>query len=343
MIPELTFAFAAGTIATANPCGFALLPAYVARQLHDRAGEAGRAGALAHALAVGGVTTAGFLLVFGTIGTAMSLGARWLTGAIPFAALAIGIALVAAGIGLLAGRPLGLRLPVKVRLADGGSGYRATFLFGTAYGLTSLACTLPIFLVVVAGSIPAGPVAGGLMFAAYAAGMGTILTGLAVAAALSRGGLAAGIRRTLPYVDRASALLLIAAGSYVIYYWAVALLGPADTAGAARPIEVGTRLASLAQAWLGSPVGRTLTGLLALGLAALAIWVVAVRFRPGRRRRVGGGIPGADPPESRGPAASHQPAPDRVSRAPMYGDAASESDWFERMLQEEANARREDS
>lgn len=283
MIAELAFAFVAGTVATANPCGFALLPAYVARQLDDRGGDGGTAAAVARALLVGALTTAGFLLVFGTVGTAMSLGARWLTGVIPLVALGIGVALLAAGIGMLTGRSVGVRLPMPVRMKAARSGHRSTVLFGVGYGLASLACTLPIFLVVVAGSIPAGVLAGVLMFAAYAAGMGTILTALAVAAALSQTGVQTTIRRALPYVERVSAVLLIAAGAYVVYYWAVALLGPGNLGGVSQPIEVGSRLSSLAQAWLGSDVGRTVTAVLALGLVALFVWVMSVRLMSSRR------------------------------------------------------------
>ncbi len=43
MISELAFAFMIGSIATVNPCGFALLPAYLARRL-SRDGEEHRQG-----------------------------------------------------------------------------------------------------------------------------------------------------------------------------------------------------------------------------------------------------------------------------------------------------------
>ena len=279
MLPEVAFAFVAGTIATANPCGFALLPAFVSRQLADRQAGAGTAGAIGHALLVGALTTAGFLLVFGTIGTAMSLGARWLTGVIPWAALGIGIVLVAAGIRMLAGRSLGVRVPIAPRLSPTRSGYRSTLLFGVGYGLTSLACTLPIFLVVVAGSIPAGAVAGGLMFASYAAGMGTILTALAVAAALSRVGVQVTLRAALPHVERVSAVLLILAGAYIVAYWVAALGGPSGLGDLSQPVEVGSRLSTLAQAWLASEAGRTTTTILALGLIAVLSLLVLLRLR----------------------------------------------------------------
>jgi len=107
----VSFAFVAGTVATVNPCGFALLPAYLARRVGAEDGTRKSADAVSRALVVGAVTTAGFMLVFGTIGTAIGLGARELTHALPWAGLVIGVALVLAGAAVLAGGHLRLRLP----------------------------------------------------------------------------------------------------------------------------------------------------------------------------------------------------------------------------------------
>lgn len=288
MTGELVFAFVAGSIATANPCGFALLPAFLAGRLQDGAADAGPTRAVARALAVGAVTTVGFLLVFGTIGSGMSLGARWLTGVIPWVALAIGVALVFIGVALLAGRRIPLRLPVRIG-RSGGRAYGSGLLFGVGYGVASLACTLPIFLVVVAGSLNASTLAAPLMFAAYAAGMGTILTALAVAAALSRTGLRSAIRAVLPYVDRVSAVLLILAGAYVVWYWALALFAPNAKRGS-QPIELGSRLSSAAQTWLGGGTGKLVTLLVAAALAALVFWVLVARVRAARRAPASTGL-----------------------------------------------------
>ena len=108
----VTFAFVAGTVATVNPCGFALLPAYLARRIGTEDGAGRAADAVARALLVGAVTTVGFMVVFGTIGTAIGLGARELIHALPWAGLTIGAALMVAGAAVLSGRHFGLRLPV---------------------------------------------------------------------------------------------------------------------------------------------------------------------------------------------------------------------------------------
>ncbi len=282
----LGFAFVAGTVATVNPCGFALLPAYVARRVGADEGSGPSADAVSRALLVGAATTAGFMLVFGTIGTAVGLGARELTRALPWAGLAIGVALVAAGLVVLAGGRLRLRLP-QLRRRLPAAGLRGDLLFGVGYGTASLSCTLPIFLAATGGAVTGSLAASALSFLAYAAGMGTILTALAVAAALSRQGLARALGRLVPYVTRASGALLALAGAYVVYYWAYVLLPGADTRTGGRSlIDRGETLSSRAATWLGSDTGTTVATALLAALAALALVALARRVLwPARRPR----------------------------------------------------------
>ena len=53
----------------------------------------------------------------------------------------------------------------------------------------------------------------------YGAGMALVLTALTVTLALARGGLLAGLRQVLPYVDRVAGAFLVLAGLYLVYYW----------------------------------------------------------------------------------------------------------------------------
>ena len=270
----VSFAFVAGTVATVNPCGFALLPAYLARRIGVDEGTRRSGDAVSRALLVGVVTTAGFMLVFGTIGTSIGLGARELTRALPWAGLVIGVVLVLAGAAVLAGGHLRLRLP-QLRYGSAGGGMRGDVLFGIGYGTASLSCTLPIFLAAT-GSAVTGSLAGSaLSFLAYAAGMGTILTALAVAAALSQQGLARALRRLVPYVNRVSGALLLLAGAYVVYYWAFFLLPGSDTRSSGRSlINQGETLSSRAATWLGSGTGQTVATFVLATIAALAAWAL---------------------------------------------------------------------
>lgn len=307
----VSFAFVAGTVATVNPCGFALLPAYLARRVGAEDGSRRGADAVGRALLVGGVTTAGFMLVFGTIGTAIGLGARELTRTLPWAGLVIGVALVLAGAAVLAGGHLRLRLPQLSRGPRGG--LRGDVLFGIGYGTASLSCTLPIFLAATGGAVTGSLAGSALSFLAYAAGMGTILTALAVAAALSQQGLALALRRLVPYVNRASGALLLLAGAYVVYYWAFFLLPGSDTRTGGRSlIDRGELLSSQVATWLSSSGGQTAAATLLAALGIMAVWALTrPLFRRGPIAPQDPGEPVADPANRPLPSeerSQHEPA-----------------------------------
>jgi cytochrome c-type biogenesis protein len=250
------------------------LPAYLARRLGSGDESKRSSNAVARALVVGGVTTVGFLLVFGTLGTAISAGAREVTGGLPWAGLVIGVLLALAGVVVLAGRRITLRLPrLGTRTSVGG--LPGDLLFGIGYGTASLSCTLPIFLAATGTAVTGSVTASVFSFAAYAVGMGTILTALAVAAALSQKGLALALRRFMPYVNRASGALLLLAGGYVVYYWAFFLLPGSDTRTSGRSvIDRGGQVSSRIATWLGSSTGKTVAAALLAGLGALVVWAL---------------------------------------------------------------------
>ncbi len=283
MTGAFAFAFMAGAIATANPCGFALLPAYFARRLRtDGGGD--KLETVARAFSVGAVTTFGFLVMFGAIGGTVSLGAYWLTGMLPWAGLVIGLVLAALGLVVLTGRHIGLSLPTRAPTLV-RSGLASDFLFGVGYGTASLSCTLPIFLAATGTAITGGLLGSTFSFVAYALGMGTILTTLAVAAALTRGGLAAVIGRALPYIERASGALLFLAGVYVAYFWGYTLLAP-DLPGGGSVIVIGERLSAALRGWLDGTAGRTVIFGLLIVLGCLMAWVI---WRPTSAKAPGRG------------------------------------------------------
>ena len=95
-------------------------------------------------------------------------------------------------------------------------GIRSYFLFGLGYGTASLSCTLPVFLTVVGSSIAvSGILTSAAQFVLYAFGMGGLILALTLSAAFFKTALVGALRRVLPYMQPASALLMLAAGAYV--------------------------------------------------------------------------------------------------------------------------------
>ncbi len=217
------FAFAAGMVASVNPCGFLLLPTYITFQLGSE--ETGfyqtpLARRLLRGLLLGAVATAGFILVSGIVGLLIVAGGQVLIRVFPYAGLVIGGAMIALGIWLLVTHAdLGImaasRLTITPRKDLGN-----VFVFGTVYAAGSLSCTLPIFLVVVGSALATqGFLASFGQFISYALGMGVILILVMVGTALFRGTVLRLVKSAIPYVHRASAMFLIGAGVYLLYYW----------------------------------------------------------------------------------------------------------------------------
>ncbi len=232
------FAFGAGIVAAVNPCGFAMLPAYLSLYLGN--GEAGfekrsSAARVLRALLIGGAVSLGFVLLFGVAGVVVAAGGSAILGAMPWVGMVIGAALVLMGLWMLAGRTLyaGVFERFAGRIGDPRAmSARGFFLFGLAYGLASLSCTLPVFLLVMGGSLAAGSFASGAgQFASYGLGMTSVLLVLTLALALFKGGVISRVRGMVPYVQPISAALLVLAGAYIIFYWWPVLAGGPAPAG----------------------------------------------------------------------------------------------------------------
>lgn len=214
----LSLAFAAGLVAALNPCGFALLPAYLTVVVRGERG--GGWIAVGRAAAATAAMTLGFVTVFGVFGLLTVTVAATVQRYLPYVTIAIGVALVVVGGWLLLGRGLTVTPPAL------GSGRwaptaRITSMlgYGVGYALASLGCTIGPFLAVTGAAFRGAPILGGAMiYLAYAAGFGLLVGVLAVAIALARFALIDRMRRILPYVNRISGALLAIVGLYVAYY-----------------------------------------------------------------------------------------------------------------------------
>ncbi len=225
----LGFVFAAGMVSAVNPCGFVLLPAYLGVFLgeSDASRPLGVAARVRRGVVVGATVTLALVLVFAVVGMLVGSVASLLVGTLPWLGLAVGVALiVTAGYRVAGGAAFGaLPYRISAQLSGGlaaprAAGLRAYFAYGLAYGLASLSCTLPIFLAVLGGSVAADgvvPVLGRL--ATYGLGMGTLIVGVTIAAALFGAAVLRRLRWATRVVQPAGTALLFLAGSYVVYYW----------------------------------------------------------------------------------------------------------------------------
>jgi cytochrome c biogenesis protein CcdA len=158
--------------------------------------------------------------VFGLFGVLTISAASTVQRYLPYGTVVIGVVLIALGVWLLSGReltaltprPLGPRWAPTFRL---GSMYG----YGVSYAIASLSCTIGPFLAVTAAGLRSGSILAGVtIYLAYVAGLTLVVGVLAIAAATASSALADRLRRTLPFVNRISGVLLVLVGLYVAYY-----------------------------------------------------------------------------------------------------------------------------
>lgn len=272
----IALAFVAGLVATLNPCGFAMLPAYLSYFVGisgDDVSES-RAETLRRSLVVGGTISTAFVAVFGFVGLLITAGFRAVTGIVPWLALAIGGAITILGVAMLRGYEPTVALP-KAKRASKGQGLRPIFGFGVSYAIASLSCTLPVFLSVVALQTQrTNLVSGVLTFVVYGVGMSMLLLGVTIAIGLGRRALVARLRRSVRLVNRISGGVLVVAGVYIVWFWTTNLRSGADAlgdSGAFRFVE------SLSQRAFDLVGGNALWW--GLGLALLIGTAAVVAFR----------------------------------------------------------------
>jgi cytochrome c-type biogenesis protein len=276
----LLLAFSAGMVATVNPCGFAMLPAYLAYflGLDDRSGSP-RAGVV-RALAVGLSVSAGFLVVFFLLGVPFAglADSDAFRSRLPWVTTATGLGLAVLGVAMIRGYEPTLRLP-KMSRGTGSRELPTMFVFGVSYAVSSLSCTIPLFLGLVAYSLTGSDATEGIAsFVAYGLGMALVLMALTLAMALARQGLLRGLRRIVPRVNRITGILLVVAGAYVAYFgwYENQVLNRRPAGGPGATLQNWN---DSLRAWI------TTTGAPRIGLLLLAAIVLALLVATGWRSR----------------------------------------------------------
>jgi cytochrome c biogenesis protein CcdA len=293
-------AFAAGLVAALNPCGFAMLPAYLTLVVRNADGgvvvSVGRAVAATCAMALG------FLAVFGTFGLlTVSLAStvqRWT----PYATIFIGVLLVLAGTVLLAGRELTLLLPNRLRRSVSRAPTHqlgSMFGYGVGYAIASLSCTVGPFLAVTgAGVGSASTLIRIWIYVAYTAGFALVIGALAVGAALAGTAVVERLRRILPHANRIGGAVLVIVGLYVAYYGYYEVRLFTDGGNTSDPV-VGAagRLQSAVAGWVYRHGPTPWIVLLAMLVAGAAVWA-----RRGRKAATSGNRPSHEDPATAGDA-----------------------------------------
>ncbi|MGH3615969.1 MAG: cytochrome c biogenesis CcdA family protein [Pseudonocardia sp.] len=274
----IALALVAGAVAAFNPCGFALLPAYLGLLVVEDGGAGSdRGAAMRRAVRFAAGMTGGFVAVFGLVGAVLAPLALSIERYLPIVTVVMGVVLIGLGGWLLVGRHL--RIP---GLAGHGSApTAASWLsqvgYGMSFALASLSCTIAPFLAVTAGSLRAGgPLGVAGAFLAYALGMGIVVLVLALAVAAARTSVVGAMRRAGAVISRGSGALLLVAGTYVAWYGWFEIRVLSGAAMSDPVISAAISVQSAISRWV---IGLGPAGLLSVvaGVAALLVTAALVR------------------------------------------------------------------
>ncbi|MFE6331970.1 cytochrome c biogenesis CcdA family protein [Streptomyces sp. NPDC057798] len=214
----LALALGAGILAAVNPCGFALLPAYLSLLVLGDDSPS-RAVSIRRALTATAAMTAGFVALFGVFGLAVQPVAGQVQEHLPWFTIGFGLLMAIAGAWMLAGRQLPTLAPKIRRAPPVTRSLPSMALFGMAYATASLGCTIAPFLAIVVSAFRSGSTGEGVaLFAAYAGGMGLIVGIASLTVALTRATAVTRLRRIGAFAPRLGGALLLLVGAYVAHY-----------------------------------------------------------------------------------------------------------------------------
>lgn len=273
---DLAFPLSAGVVAAFNPCGFAMLPAYLSYFLGVETGEErSSATSAARGLAVGLTLSAGFVFLFGLVGllTGTVLAEGFIERRLGYATFTFGVLMVPLGVAMLLGFEPKLRLP-RMSRGTGGRGLGSVFAFGVSYAVVSISCTAPIFFGAVVGSFGRVGLLNGLAtFVAYAVGMSLVVMTLTIGIAMARASVAQNMRRVLPFVNRVAGGILVVAGVFLAAYgtWEIRLQRN-PTVGGSPLVDLSNSASARLNQWVAD------VGALRFAVATLVVFVGALTW-----------------------------------------------------------------
>ena len=244
---NFAYSFVLGVLAAVNPCGFVLLPTYLIFFLGTREEpNLSTAERLRRALIVSSGISIGFLAIFFVIGVISRLFTQWIELNAKYASLAIGVVLLVGGARMLTGWTPKFASPQMNGVQS--KTFRATIIYGLAYAVASIGCTIGFLTTAVFGSIALnGFVSGVFSILLYGLGMAMLVTALTVSLAFAKTGLVTVIKSRLNIIQRLGALCVTLTGVYLVFYWWAAISETRSTKFVARIERWQTRVASFLQ------------------------------------------------------------------------------------------------
>ena len=284
---DLAFPLAAGLIAAFNPCGFAMLPAYLAYFLgHELKSPPDGYQGFLNGVKVSVTLSAGFVFVFALVGilTNTVISENSIEERAGYITLPIGIILILLGLAMIRGYQPNIKIP-SLHIKNFNRQLPSIFLFGVSYAIVSIGCSAPIFFITVGSSFSRdGFINGVAVFITYALGMSIVVTFLTISLALTRTMIAKNMRRILPYLSPISGLLLTGAGFFLASYGWWEIQVSKGNYSSNTFVDLSLRGSGRLSTWVDN-VGSGRFAMACLMLVLLSfIWVLTSQFQASSRR-----------------------------------------------------------
>ena len=218
----LGIAFVAGVFATFNPCGFAMLPAYLSLAILEGGNQPRRAQLIGRALKFSSLMGVGILTVFSIFSLAIFPISTSIQRYLPYITTALGIGVVALGGYILWRGPVAIGKIWSPQVSPTGN-FLTYILYGVTFALGSISCTIGPFLAITSRAINENYLHSLLIYIFYALGFIVTIAILALLTAFSQQFLIRKIRNSGGILERAMALIIILVGLYLIYFGATEL------------------------------------------------------------------------------------------------------------------------
>jgi cytochrome c biogenesis protein CcdA len=213
----LTVAFVAGVFATFNPCGFAMLPAYLSLAILDSSEESRRRIQIAKALKFSGLMGLGIVGVFALFSLIIFPISTAIQRYLPYVTVLIGLSILIFGLALIFKGPVILKKIWSPNVSPTGN-WRTYILYGVTFALGSISCTIGPFLAVTSTSLGGRYLESLLSYIFYGLGFTVAIACLAIATALSRDLLIKRIRGAGGLLEKIMGGLMAVVGLYLIYF-----------------------------------------------------------------------------------------------------------------------------
>jgi len=213
---DLSLVFAAGVFATFNPCGFAMLPAYMTMLVNSSTKQVTPTQLALRAIQFASLMSLGVISVFAVFAAVIFPISTSVQKYLPIVTITIGVLLIALGAATLLGRAIFLKKLWSPNTAP-STRLKSLYLYGVTFALGSVSCTIGPLLAATSKTLNLGLIATLRTYLFYALGMSITIMVIALIALFSQATLGK-VRNSIRIIEIISSVFLIAIGFYLIIF-----------------------------------------------------------------------------------------------------------------------------